>query len=407
MATIRKRGKTWHVQIRQANKPSMTKSFARKADAVNWAQATEGLLRQNNPVNLRRDHQITLNEAIERYLQQVSPLKKGYKEEKYRLLRIKSELFSRNLLCDITGAQIASYRDKRLRLVSSAAVRRELNILRHLFNIAKKEWGVWISENPVSSISLPSCSTSRSRRVSDDEIMRLIEASNNKSATNLSNVIWFAIYTGMRKSEILAVRPMHIGQDNTLFIPKSKSGVSRTIPLHPRASQILAEEGGSFNFTSSGLRMAFERARKKASLQSIRFHDFRHEAISRFFEFGLSVPEVLRISGHSDVRMLMRYTHPKPQDIAKKLVQAPLKIALPSIQFSQEIHKSNYKKRSFNEHDPVNYLIDLKEQMIERFGFPPSLSIVQSAISAFRGGLSVEQYLIRFERVSNLKRLEQ
>jgi len=48
-------------------------------------------------------------------------------------------------------------------------------------------------------------------------------------------------------------------------------------------------------------------------------YDLRHEAISRFFEKGLSVPEVALISGHKDVRMLFRYTHLKAEDIVGKL----------------------------------------------------------------------------------------
>jgi integrase len=42
---------------------------------------------------------------------------------------------------------------------------------------------------------------------------------------------------------------------------------------------------------------------KRAGLVNLRFHDLRHEAISRFFEKGLSVPEVALISGHRDPRM--------------------------------------------------------------------------------------------------------
>lgn len=47
--------------------------------------------------------------------------------------------------------------------------------------------------------------------------------------------------------------------------------------------------------------------------------DLRHEAISRFFEMGLSVPEVALISGHRDPRMLFRYTHLRAEDVVKKL----------------------------------------------------------------------------------------
>ncbi len=52
---------------------------------------------------------------------------------------------------------------------------------------------------------------------------------------------------------------------------------------------------------------------------SLRFHDLRHEAVSRLFEKGLNMPEVAAISGHRDARMLMRYTHPKAAAIAVKL----------------------------------------------------------------------------------------
>jgi integrase len=65
--------------------------------------------------------------------------------------------------------------------------------------------------------------------------------------------------------------------------------------------------------------MAWKRVVKRAGLVDLRFHDLRHEAISSFFEKRLSVPEVALISGHRDPRMLFRYTHPRPEDVATKL----------------------------------------------------------------------------------------
>ena len=56
-----------------------------------------------------------------------------------------------------------------------------------------------------------------------------------------------------------------------------------------------------------------------AEITDLHFHDLRHEAISRFFEKGLSVPEVALISGHRDYRMLFRYTHLRAEDIVAKL----------------------------------------------------------------------------------------
>jgi len=58
----------------------------------------------------------------------------------------------------------------------------------------------------------------------------------------------------------------------------------------------------------SSAKQAWKRLRRRSGLKDFRFHDLRHEAISSFFERGLSVPEVALISGHRDARMLFRYT---------------------------------------------------------------------------------------------------
>jgi integrase len=72
--------------------------------------------------------------------------------------------------------------------------------------------------------------------------------------------------------------------------------------------------------TENAAKMSWKRLAKRARLENLRFHDLRHEAISRFFEKGLNVPEVALISGHRDPRMLFRYTHPRAEDVAAKLV---------------------------------------------------------------------------------------
>jgi integrase len=54
-------------------------------------------------------------------------------------------------------------------------------------------------------------------------------------------------------------------------------------------------------------------------LPDLHFHDLRHESISRFFEMGLTTPEIASISGHRDIRMLMRYAHPMRQRIIEQM----------------------------------------------------------------------------------------
>jgi len=110
-----------------------------------------------------------------------------------------------------------------------------------------------------------------------------------------------------------------------LHIPKTKNGCPRTIPLTPAATAILLSLGRTketsfvFPITRSALAQCWRRLCRRAELKDVRFHDLRHEAISRFFELGLSLPEVALISGHKDHRMLMHYTHLRPELIVLKL----------------------------------------------------------------------------------------
>jgi integrase len=106
----------------------------------------------------------------------------------------------------------------------------------------------------------------------------------------------------------------------------TKNGHPRTIPLTPKAVEILAsleeKDERVFPVTPNAVRLAWERLRKRAGLQDLRLHDLRHEAVSRFFEYGLTVPEVALISGHRDPRMLSRYTHLRPEKVTEKLAKA-------------------------------------------------------------------------------------
>jgi len=132
-----------------------------------------------------------------------------------------------------------------------------------------------------------------------------------------------AVETAMRRGELLNTRYEHL-QNGLLSIPITKTGVPRTIPLTPRALTVIKalprSISGHFLPTSANaLRLSWERAKRRAMIEDLHFHDLRHEAISRFFEMGLSIPEVALISGHKDYRMLARYTHLRAEDLMGKL----------------------------------------------------------------------------------------
>jgi integrase len=146
------------------------------------------------------------------------------------------------------------------------------------------EWETGLTKNPVSKVRLPSCSPSRQRRITSKEIFELVAAHSPRSKVPLKELILFALETGMRRSEILSIRPELVDLDKAVIcLPTSKSGTPRQVPLSAKAIKTLKKLDCSFATTSSALGQAWRRAAKKAELKDMRFHDLRHEAISRFF----------------------------------------------------------------------------------------------------------------------------
>jgi len=128
----------------------------------------------------------------------------------------------------------------------------------------------------------------------------------------------------MRRGEILQLTWDNVNLNTrTAFLPETKNGEARTVPLSENALSILKalpkQSDQVFDTTAYAIRMAFGRALKRAEIDDFRFHDLRHEATSRFFEKGLNMMEVSSITGHKDLQMLKRYTHLRAEDLALKL----------------------------------------------------------------------------------------
>jgi integrase len=221
-------------------------------------------------------------------------------------------------------AHFAAYRDERLQELKSASVKRALVPIRNLFEVARTEWGLPIRENPLSELKLEASDQRRERRLRAGEQDKLIQAALRCRNKLIAPIVTLALETAMRRGEILAIKKEHSDPaKRTLLIPDSKNGRARMIPLSITAVELLsahAIEGGRlFPISANAFRLAWERVKQRAGIEDLHFHDLRHEAISRLFEKGLSVPEVALISGHRDLRMLLRYTHPMSEGILKKL----------------------------------------------------------------------------------------
>lgn len=312
MASIRKlRSGKYQVQIRKTSHPSISKCFISKQAASEWGKRKE--------LELELGY-ITLDfySALDKYKEEALPLRRGKSQCLSQLKTISvSPAFANCRLDSITPSHVAKYRDLRLADgISPSTVRKDLALLHRIFELARYEWGVMVQNNPVKAVRKPRdrYPTARSRRLEDGEFEMLREA---LSRSEIVQVIFeLAIETGMRRSEILNIKPEHI-KDRVLLIPETKNGTPRAIPLTLRALQLL--KNVPFNIKPDSVSQAFARACKRSGINNLRFHDLRHEATSRFFELGLNPTQVALITGHKDPRMLSRYTHLKAKDLLELL----------------------------------------------------------------------------------------
>jgi len=327
MASIRKRGSKYQVQIRRDGQPPFSKTFTDKSDAIRWGREQDRRADLGEAFDQPKPALLTLKEAIERYAREVTPTKRSAPVEKYQLRAVERHTISALPLNRITSEAVAMYRDDRLKTVTGCTVRKELSLLRHILKIAANEWCLTVPDNPVAKIRQPPPGQARVRRLGVDEAKALEAALAQCQNQIIQEATRFALATGMRRGELLSLLWNDVDLSNrTAHLRMTKNGESRTVPLSQHAINIIERltihsetVGRVFPVSANALRLAWEHVKRRAGITDLHFHDLRHEAISRFFELGLSIPEVSLISGHKDARMLFRYTHLKPASVAEKL----------------------------------------------------------------------------------------
>jgi len=309
MATIFKRKGKYQVQIRRVGQPFRAKSFSYLADAKHWALKIEsGLERGEAPsrINLK----VEFNALANRYAETIVPHFKSANRELDRLRLMQKRVGSVSV-GQMTNSFFAEYRDSRLKKVSVQTVKHEINIVRRVLKHAVQEWGLVLPLG-VPSVRLHKMPKGRSRRLTTDELSRI----KKRLSPLMKDLVDLALETGMRRSELLAVSSTDIEwESRRLKVIDSKNGSSRIVPLTLCAYEVLSRAkvtGRSFALAPDSVSQAFRRAVKAERISDLTFHDLRHEAITRLFEKGLSIPQVAGISGHSDYRMLARYTHLHP-----------------------------------------------------------------------------------------------
>ncbi len=292
-------------------------------------------------VSIVRDYAVatktTLRDLLERYVDEVVPTHKGADVERTRIRRLlRDEAFVDKKLAALSTEDLQDFITDRLTEVAPATVDRELDLISQTLNYADDVWKIAAAESPFKGLRRPIYFNERDRRLMPGEEQRLLAAARDDENPYIEPAIVLALETAMRRGELLGITTTNVNfEARYVFLPDTKNGRSRKVPLSSRAMQVLRSlialqaDGGDegeadeplLPLTANALKKGFfERVIPKCGIVDFHFHDLRHEAISRLAESGrFGLLELQSISGHRDVRMLQRYAHLCAGNLAKKM----------------------------------------------------------------------------------------
>jgi len=188
-------------------------------------------------------------------------------------------------------------------------------------------------KNPVSRAGLLTLNNQKQRILSVEEEKRLLSV----CEPYLRNIIITALYTGMRKGEIISLKWDSVDFERNIIIVEIENNKSKKIKIIPVSTFMrkmlgelrLKSAGNEYVFLNSkeepykrqdSLNRAYKLALKKANIEGLRFHDLRHTAATRMVESTGNIVAVNKILGHADLKTTMRYAH--PEDSLKEAVES-------------------------------------------------------------------------------------
>ena len=273
---------------------------------------------------------ITLDQAVERYLAAKSR-KRSVSEDRRILGHLKKYFGKDTLLTEITASRVSEYKGHQLatarkigegetaieRPLSGATANRTLALLRHLLRLAHEEWELL---DAVPRIRMEREAEGRLRWLTPEEATRLLDVCRRSRNADLTDLVEFGLFTGMRRGEVLGLTWERVDRARgVVLLDVTKSGRRREVPLNSRADAVLARRGSK----SSGLvfgtrrwdhfRTAWENAVARAKLADFHFHDLRHTYASWLVQNGATLQEVKDLLGHATLTMVLRYAHLAPQ----------------------------------------------------------------------------------------------
>ena len=336
MATIVKRGEKYFAQIRRTGYKSVSRSFETKALGQEWVRKVEREMDEAKYQDIRPIASITLETLIDRYVTEIGGTE-GFGRNKQNVYRSLKKSIGYLKLSEITAERLSLFAADRIASgAGGVTVSIDLTYLKLLFKVASELWNIHIDMKAVTSAKaslkykgISTQGNERTRRPTQSEVTRIIAYFNARSTqiTPMWDIVPFAIATAMRLGEIVRIRWEDINvEDRTVVIrdrkhPREKVGNDHTVPLLGEAFEIAmrqtknASDTRIFPFNGDTISSTFPRAMQALGIHDLRFHDLRHEGVSRLFEQGYTIEQVSLVSGHRDWSMLRRYVQLKAKDL--------------------------------------------------------------------------------------------
>jgi integrase len=335
---IYKRGPCqFQVKIRRRGvEPSRT--FETLAAAKAWRDVQVGKITGDDYVDRKKEQRTNLRDFLQRYMDQVTPTKKGARQEANRLRAwMRSDLapFS---ITGIGPSDIAGWiADRKAEGKAPTTINNAVNLLSAVFGKAR-EWGYNI-DNPCRGVSRASPRPARFAVMSEHEQRLLLQAC-ARGPQWLALVVKVALATGMRQGEIRRMQWAHIHETH-VHLPSTKNGEPRDVILTTAGAAVIGElhklprridgwvfgnpeklsaEGG---FTEWQVQQAYRDAATWAEehlgVKRLTFHDLRHVALTALADYHDNVIELQQTSGHKTLSVLARYINKTPQEAAKRV----------------------------------------------------------------------------------------
>lgn len=344
MASIRKqKSGAWRVQVRRKGR-SLSETFVSHEDAKRWAiDAERQIDRGQTPTKSRIARMRTFGDLIDLHIADMMAVGRAPGRSKTATLAMLKRELGKRPVVELDRERILQF--GRMRAEQGAGpvtLSMDIGAIKLVISHAAAVHGLQVSVEPVElarialrRLGLVGKSNERDRRPTKEELKALFAHfdGNDRQIIPMTRIMKFAIATAMRQEEICRVTwEDYDARGKMLLIrdrkdPRQKKGNDQLIPLldvsgysavaliEEQRAVRSNEEDRIFSYNHKSISAAFTRACHELQITDLHFHDLRHEATSRLFEFEFKIQQVALVTGHKDWKMLRRYTHLRPESL--------------------------------------------------------------------------------------------